>query len=134
METVERVKQNIEAVVDATRKAGDEKLAVLQRVRAACAGSRALAVGCVSAQHPKRRRRAKNAAQLCRVQLSLLARVDAPDCLACAQEMARERKAREEAEAVLADTTRVRICTALAVPCAIVARLAAPLRTRGASR
>jgi hypothetical protein len=45
METVERVKQNIEAVVDATRKAGDEKLAVLQRVRAACADSRALAGG-----------------------------------------------------------------------------------------
>jgi hypothetical protein len=37
--------------------------------------------------------------------------------------MARERKAREEAEAVLADTTRVRIGTALAVPCAIVAWL-----------
>jgi hypothetical protein len=35
METVERVKQNIEAVVDATRKAGDEKLAATQRVRRA---------------------------------------------------------------------------------------------------
>lgn len=33
METVARVKQNIEAVVDATRKAGDEQLAVVQRVR-----------------------------------------------------------------------------------------------------
>ena len=34
METVARVKQNIEAVVDAARKAGDEQLAVVQRVRA----------------------------------------------------------------------------------------------------
>jgi hypothetical protein len=33
METVARVRQNIEAVVDATRKAGDEQLAVVQRVR-----------------------------------------------------------------------------------------------------
>jgi hypothetical protein len=37
METVARVRQNIEAVVDATRTAGDEQLAIVQRVRARAA-------------------------------------------------------------------------------------------------
>jgi hypothetical protein len=50
METVARVKQNIEAVVDATRKAGDEQLAVAQRVRSRRCGCAARAVTALGAR------------------------------------------------------------------------------------
>ena len=102
METVARVRQNIEAVVDATRKAGDEQLAVVQRVRARAARA------AVAATPAKRR----SAAQRFRVVSAPRSERASHWPAALAQDLARERKARLDAEAVLADTTRARACSA----------------------
>lgn len=67
--------------------------------------------GCAAAREQRRSQRGARSSARARSRASLAQRSGAGSyvCVRRTQDVARERKAREEAEAVLADTTRVRL-------------------------